>query len=241
MSYSLDGYQGETVALAPVSERVAFIRRTYAHLTVAILALVGIEFALLSTGIGETILKSLFAQNGAWIALMVLFIGGGYAAQSMARSTRSVGLQYAGLALYVMLQALILLPILWKASTFFPNQFLIPKAAVVTLMAFGGLTAAVFWSKKDFSFMGPMLGVLSFVALGVVICAVLFGFGGGLLGIGLSVAMIALAAGYIIYDTSNIMHQYGTNQHVAASLALFASVALMFFYVLRLFMATSRD
>jgi FtsH-binding integral membrane protein len=53
--------------------------------------------------------------------------------------------------------------------------------------------------------------------------------------------MIALAAGFIVYDTSNVMHHYGTDQHVAASLELFASVALLFWYILRLFMATSRD
>ena len=40
--------------------------------------------------------------------------------------------------------------------------------------------------------------------------------------------MVALFAGYIIYDTSNIIHRYGTNEHVAASLALFASVAMLF-------------
>ena len=238
MSYLVDGYHGESVASAPVSERVRFIRRTYAHLAVAILAFVGIEAALISSGLGMDILRSMFAFQGSWIALMVLFIGGGYLAQMMARSKSGPGLQYAGLTLYVLLEAVIFLPILTIAEIKFPNHHLPLQAGIVTLAAFAGLTAAVFLSGKDFSFMGPVLGVLSFVALGLVIAAVIGGFS---LGLVFSVAMVALMAGYIIYDTSNIIHRYGTDQHVAASLDLFAAVATMFFYVLRIFMQTQDD
>ena len=112
------------------------------------------------------------------------------------------------------------------------------QAGMVTLLVFGGLTAGVFVSGKDFSFMGPVLWVGSMLALGLVVAAVLFGFN---LGLVFSVAMVGLAAGYIIYDTSNVMHRYGPTEHVGASLALFASVALMFYYVLRIFMATRDD
>lgn len=242
MSYMVDGYHGDTpVAFAPVNERVAFIRRTYAHVAVAIAAFVGIEAFLLSSGIGETILKTMFVGKAAWLALMVLFIGGGYAAQYMASNARSIGMQYMGLSLYVLLEVLIFLPILTIATHLDGPvaDFTLPiQAGIVTLMVFGGLTVAVFVSGKDFSFMGPFLAVASFAALALVVCAVLFGFS---LGLVFSVAMIALAAGYIIYDTSNIIHRYGVNQHVAASLSLFASVALMFYYVLRLFMAARND
>ena len=48
--------------------------------------------------------------------------------------------------------------------------------------------------------------------------------------------MVAFAAAYILYYTSNILHHYRLDQHVAASLALFASVALLFWYILQLFM-----
>jgi FtsH-binding integral membrane protein len=53
--------------------------------------------------------------------------------------------------------------------------------------------------------------------------------------------MIGLMSGYILYDTSNVMHHYRTDQHVAASLALFASVATLFWYVIRLLMSLSDD
>ncbi len=238
MSYLVDSYHRETVAAAPVSERVRFIRRTYAHLGVAVAAFVGIEAVLFSTGLGADILKTMFAFNGAWLGLMVLFIVGGIAAQLMARSRSSPALQYAGLTLYVLLEVVIFLPILMIAEAKFPGQHLPLQAGTLTLAVFGGLTAAVFWSGKDFSFLGPVLWVCSFLALGLLVAAMIGGFNVGLV---FMVAMVALAAGFIIYDTSNIIHHYGTDQYVAASLNLFASLALLFWYILQFFMNARDD
>ncbi|HMB92817.1 MAG TPA: Bax inhibitor-1 family protein, partial [Rhodothermales bacterium] len=72
------------------------------------------------------------------------------------------------------------------------------------------------------------------VAIVLIVAALLFGFE---LGTFFSVAMIALAGGAILYDTSNILHHYPEDRYVGAALELFASVALMFWYVLRLFMS----
>lgn len=240
MSYALDTYPSQTAAAAPPSARAAFVRRTYGHLLGAVLAFIGIEAALLQTTLGVEFLQMLRVNNLAWVGLMVLFVAGGYAAQALARSRNAPAVQYAGLALYVLLEAVIFLPILTIATHApqFAGKDLPLQAGIVTVAVFGGLTAAVFLSGKDFSFLGPILWVGALLALGLVIAAVLFGFSLGLVFTG---AMIALAAGFIVYDTSNVMHHYGTDQHVAASLELFASVALLFFYVLRLFMLTSRD
>jgi uncharacterized protein len=238
MSYLVDGYHYETVASAPVNARVQFIRRTYAHLAVAIAAFVGIEAALLSTGLALDILRTMFAFKGAWLGLMVLFVVGGYGAQYMARSRSSPGLQYAGLSLYVLLEVVIFLPILTIAELQYPGHHLPLQAGILTLAVFGGLTAAVFISGKDFSFLGPVLWVCSFLAMGLVFAAVIGGFS---LGLVFAFAMVALAAGFIIYDTSNIIHHYSTDQYVAASLNLFASVALMFWYILRIFMSSRND
>jgi FtsH-binding integral membrane protein len=238
MSYLVDSYYGETAAAAPVSERVAFIRRTYAHVLGAVLAFVGLSAGLIASGMAEQIIRDVFlASRMSWLLLMVVFIGGTFAAQYMAQARRSVGVQYAGLALYVMLYTLLFLPILTIASD--PkygvgNPSLPLQAGIVTLAVFGGLTAAVFISGKDFSFLGPVLMVCSFLALGVILAAVLFSFS---LGLVFSALMVALFAGFIIYDTSNIIHRYGTNEHVAASMALFGSVAMLFYYILRIFMS----
>jgi hypothetical protein len=238
MSYLVDGYHRESVASAPVNARVQFIRRTYAHLAVAICAFVGIETALFSTGLGFQIFRSMIAFNGSWIALMVLFVAGGYGAQMMARSRSSPGLQYAGLMLYVLLEVVIFLPLLAIAEWKYPDHHLPLQAGILTLTVFAGLTAAVFFSGKDFSFMGPVLWVCSFLALGLIIAAAIGGFS---LGLVFAFAMVALAAGFIIYDTSNIIHNYSTDQYVAASLNLFASVAMMFWYILRILMSSRND
>ena len=91
MNYDLDNVYGNAAA-APVSARAAFIKRTYLHLAGAVLAFVGIEAALFSTGMAENIVRDVFLANRAsWLGLMILFIAGGYGAQYLARSRQAIG------------------------------------------------------------------------------------------------------------------------------------------------------
>jgi len=110
---------------------------------------------------------------------------------------------------------------------------------MVTLGLFGGLTASVFLTRGDYSHLYPALSIGSFVAIGFVLAALIFPFSNMVMLI-FCFAMVALASGCIIYSTSNVLHHYRTDQHVAAALALFAAVALLFYYVLRILMR-SRD
>ncbi|MCS7271444.1 MAG: Bax inhibitor-1 family protein [Gemmataceae bacterium] len=238
--YLVDGYHTETAATAPVSERVAFIRRTYLHVAGAGAAFAALSALLQVSGLAEQLLQQLFGRKFAWLALMVVFLAGTWVAHSMAYARSNIGVQYAGLALYVLLYTLLFVPILTLASNpkYGGSPQLPLQAAIVTLAVFGGLTVAVFASGRDFSFLGPILWVGSFVALGVILAAVLFGFS---LGLVFYAAMVALFAGYIIYDTSNIIHHYGTHEHVAASMALFGSAAMLFYYILRIFMVSRED
>jgi FtsH-binding integral membrane protein len=114
------------------------------------------------------------------------------------------------------------------------NPAIIPSAAFATLGLFGALTAVVFITRKDFSFLRTGLIFGGLAAMGLIVVAIVAGF---TLGPIFTYAMIALACGYILYHTSNVLHHYRIGQHVAASLALFASVALLFWYILRLFMS----
>ena len=242
-TYALDNaYEGdlESVANSPATVRAAFIKRTYGHVFASVLAFVALEAVLFKSGAADGIIQSVFSGGkAAWIMLMVAFVGGGYVAQMMAHS-RSMATQYLGLGGYILLETLIFLPILWKADHMSAanGQQIIAQAGMVTLLVFGGLTTFAFVSGKDFGFLGPMLTVLSFAALGLVIASVIIGFS---LGLVFSVAMVVLAAGMIVFQTSEIMRTYGTDQHVGAALALFASLATMFFYILRIFMATSSN
>ncbi|QED27406.1 permease [Microvenator marinus] len=222
-----------SVSTASTDERVAFIRKTYAHLLFAILAFVGIEVALFATGLAEVIAQTMLSVS--WLLVLGLFMGVGWLADWWAHKDTSPGLQYMGLILYVVAEAIIFVPILYIASAY-SDPSVIPSAAVTTLLVFAGLTVSVFATKKDFSFLRSGLMIAGFLAIGLIVAASLFGFELGLL---FSVAMAGLAAGYVLYYTSNVLHHYNTNQHVAASLALFSAVALLFWYILRIFM--SRD
>ncbi|HTK75613.1 MAG TPA: Bax inhibitor-1 family protein, partial [Gemmataceae bacterium] len=229
-------YSDRTVATAMPSERVTFIQRTYGHLAGAILAFAGLETLLIMSGIGEQIVRQMFTGTGGLLVVMLLFIGGGYLAQYWARSATSRAMQYAGLGLYVVLEAVIFLPLLIIAAIY-TDQSIIPKAALLTLGVFAGLTMAVFMTGKDFSFMRTGLIMAGWASVGLIVVAMIFPIN---LGTWFSFAMVGLAAAYIIYDTSNVMHHYRSDQHVAAALVLFASVALLFFYILRILLANSR-
>jgi len=244
MAYTLDSYISDrsVAANALPAERVAFIRKTYAHVAGAFLAFAGLEALLLRTSLGEQFIETVFARggNGAMFVLMLLFIGGGYLAQYWAHSATTRTMQYVGLGLYVLLEVAIFLPLLYVADRYFANDHVIAKAGIMTLAIFAGLTLAVFVSRQDFSFLGPILGVISFGVLGLIFVAMLFPGAGLTLGTWFSFAMVALAAAYIIYDTSNVLHRYRPDQYVGAALELFASVALLFYYILRIVMSSSR-
>lgn len=236
----LDGGYGAAVAHSPAAERATFVKRTYGHVLGAILAFVAIEAALFSSGAAEAVIAKMFSLPMSGLILMVAFMGGNYAAQVMADSARSRAMQYAGLGLSVLLHAVIFLPLLYLAERQFQGQHLPAQAGIVTMAVFGALTATVFISGKDFSFLGPILAVLSFAALGVIVASLIFPRA-DLLGMVFCGAMVALAGGAIVYQTSNIMHRYHSDQYVAASLGLFGSVAMMFFYILRLFIGFGRS
>ncbi|MFO0944737.1 MAG: Bax inhibitor-1 family protein [Planctomycetota bacterium] len=223
---------------ASVDARADFISKTYMHLAGAILAFVLLEAVILNTPpLMNALLSVLSMHQLGWLIFMGGFMLVSYVANSWAQSATSVPMQYAGLGLYVTAEAVIFAPLLYIASQFGDN--VIPIAGILTLTVFSGLTVTVFLTRKNFSFMGPALSIAGFASLGVILCSAIFGFNLGILFVG---AMIVLASGYILYYTSNVLHEYRIGQHVAASLALFASVALLFWWMVQLVMSLqSRD
>ena len=218
-------------------ERAAFISRTYSHVMGAIAAFVGIEVALFTTGIAETIM-GMFVAGGqmGWLVAMGLFVVVGWMASKIAMSSISTGAQYAALTAYVVVEALIFVPLLYIANQVAPG--VIGSAGVITLLSFAGLTAIAFITRKDFSFLRGVLMFAGVLAIVAIVGSVIFGFE---LGVWFSVAMVGVAGASILYDTSNIIRHYPTDRHVAAALSLFASVALMFYYMVRLLMQLQRD
>ena len=218
-------------AQAIPADRAGFIRRTYTHLAGAIFAFALLEMAAFQTSLPDTVMQVLGQTRYTWLIVMAAFMGVSYLANKWASSDTSVELQYAGLGAYVVAETIIFMPLLWMAERI-AGPSAIQSAALLTLALFTGLTATVLVTQKDFSFLRSILMIGGFISMGVIVASILFGFQ---LGVLFSAIMVLMAAGFILYDTSNVLHNYRVTQHVAASLALFASVALMFWYVLRLF------
>ncbi|MGL6193464.1 MAG: Bax inhibitor-1/YccA family protein [Thermoguttaceae bacterium] len=225
-------YSDPFAALAKESERSTFIFKTYLNLAGALFALVAIDTVLLNLPGIDQLVKMMIGGQMSWLIVVGLFMFVSYIANSWALTAVSPATQYAGLALYVVAQAVILVPLLYIAQITAPQA--IPAAATATLGLFGMLTAVVFFTRKDFSFLRSILVFGGFAAIGLIVVAVIFQFNLGPIFV---YAMIALACCYILYDTSNVMHHYRTSQHAAAALALFASVVLLFWYILQLFMS----
>lgn len=215
-----------------VGTRAHFIARTYNHLFGAIVGFTLLEIFFFQTGIAESMARAMLGTN--WLFVLGGFILVSWIASRAAHTSKSLGTQYAALIGFVIAEAIIFVPMLYIADAYAPGA--IQSAATLTLAGFAGLTGIAFWTRKDFSFLGGVLRWAGILALLAIVGGVIFGF---TLGMFFSLAMVAIAGAAILYDTSNIIHHFPDDRYVAAALQLFASVALMFWYLLRIF--TSRD
>lgn len=222
-----------SAANALPAERASFIRKTYLLLAVAILAFIGVEGFLFASGAADTI-YAVISRNGAmgWLVVLGLFMAVSWVAGKWAMSEASKATQFLGLAFYIVAEAVIFVPLIMISTSISSDSMVLAKAGIVTIGLFLGITATVFITRSDFSFLGPILAIGGFAALGFIVASALFGFS---LGSVFAFIMVAFAGTAILYETSNVLHRYNTNQHVAASLTLFASIALLFWYILTIF------
>jgi len=244
------------VATLGVSDRVAFLRKTYGLLGIALVGFAALTGGLMIYASDFSWKFSSWAFSGYTILfVMLLFMGVGIVAQKLAQSETSRGLQYLGLGIAVAAEALLLQPMLWLLMLKFGNSAemwtgntmhavlsaraasILLQAVVITLAIFIGLTLTVFLTKKDFSFMRGALSIAMFGIVGVILASILFGFS---LGAIFSGFVILVMAGYILYQTSLVMSYFPPSGYVAASLMLFSTIATLFWYVLRILMELNR-
>ncbi|MEE4000108.1 Bax inhibitor-1 family protein [Tenacibaculum sp. FZY0031] len=225
------------VLVAQVSEadKIAFYKKTYAHVAGGVLLFVLFEYLFLqSATIVEFALS--MTQGYKWLLLLGGFMLITNYAESTALKTSDKNLQYLAYSGYIFAEAFIFIPLIYIAIAYTNNFEVIKQAGIVTLSLFVGISSIVFITKKDFSFIRAGLSVGFFIAIGLIIAGALFGFN---LGLWFSVGMCVLAAGSILYQTSNLVHKFSTDDYIPAALGLFASLMLLFWYVLQIFM--SRD
>lgn len=232
----LDINAGAIVANASENERSAFIQRTYLHLAGAIVVFAILEMMLIKSGVAESFVQLLSGSKWSWLVVLAMFMGVSYVADKWARTAISPEKQYMGLGLFVVAEAVVFTPLIYMALRTAPDM--LTYAALLTAVLVGGITFTAFTTKKNFSFLGKYLAFGGIIAMGIIVGGIAFGFTLGLFFMG---AMIVFAAASVLYSTSNIIHEYHTEQHVSAALGLFSSVGLLFWYILQFLMAMGGD
>lgn len=212
---------------AGVDSRASFITRTYTHVVGGILGFVLVEMGLFESGLAYPFAHFMLGFN--WFLILGAFMLVGWLATHTTSTSTSKPMQYFAYAMYVIAEAVIFLPLLVLADLRAPGA--IDSATLITLLGAGGLMLVAHRTRKDFSFLRAVLMWGFWVVLLAMVGGAVFGFQ---LGTWFSVAMIGFAGAAVLYDTSNIIHNYPEDRYVAAAMQLFASIALMFWYVLRL-------
>ena len=220
------------VAYSTDVEKAEFYKKTYLHVALAIVAFIAVETILLKVVPAEMIYM-MVGQKYSWLLVLGVFWLASFLATkwSLAQSRST---QYFGLGVYVLLQAIIFLPMMYMAMAYTGGGEVIFQAATLTVAMFSGISFIAFTSKKDFSFLRNIIAIGGFIALGLIVAGMIFGFN---LGLWFSVGMVILASATILYQTSKLKDAYSTDQYVGASLQLFASIMLLFWYILRILMS----
>lgn len=222
------------VIYADEQTRATFLVKVYQHLALAVAAFIGFETLLFTTGIARGLYQFLSRGGAGWLLIM-----GGFTIVSMI-STRSAykldnpSVQYAGLFALAAAEAVIFAPFLYLTYVVQGGGASVASAAVITGAGFGGLSLVAFVTRRDLSFLRPLIMWGSLVALGLIVAAVLFRFE---LGMVFTLAMIGLAGASILYRTQTIVRNYPEWAYVGAAVSLFGSLMMLFWYVLRLVMS----
>ncbi len=220
------------VAHSSETEKANFYKKTYLHVALSILAFIGVETVLLNV-VPVEFIAMMFGQKYTWLLIIGVFWLASFLANKWSLS-QSRSTQYLGLGFYILLEAVIFLPVLYIAMTYSGGGTVIFQAAMLTIAMFAGLSFIAFTSKKDFSFLRNIIVIGGFLSLGLIVAGIIFGFN---LGLWFSVGMVILASACILYETSRLKNVYTTGQYVGASLQLFASIMLLFWYILRILMS----
>ena len=221
-----------TVAALDDGARATFVGRVYQHLLAAVVAFVAFEALLINLGAAEAMYEFLADWSGGWLLVLGAFMVVSWMATTAAHDILEPSRQYLGLFGMALAEAVIFAPFLHYVFEVSGDGVTpVAAAAVITALGFGGLTVVALTTSRDLSFLRPLLLWGGVCAVLLIVAAVLFGME---LGVWFSVAMIALAGGSILYQTQTIVRSYPAEAYVGAAVQLFASVMLLFWYVLRL-------
>ncbi len=229
------------VAEADQIDAASFYRKTYGLVALAFAGFAGLLYTFFNlTPVAEifmTTLGAMFKSLGGftWLIVMLGFWAGTYFAQKLASNRASRESQYAGLALYVLLEALIFIPLIAIVAVTtkgHPDDILLPACGLTGALVLG-LTLAVQLTQVDFSFLRIVITIGSICAIGAVIMFTIMGINPGTW---FALAMILLMATVILYQTHVIKNQCSTEDYVIAAFILFSAFVTLLWYVIQFFM-----
>lgn len=229
------------VAEASGDARAAFYRKTYSLVALSFLAWAGALAGLFAIGAAVPITRLMVGSGGfGWLIVLALFWGATEIGQRLAFSRSSAAAQYSGLAVYIIAYAVLFVPLIavtiLQTGGTLENAFkeVLAPAGTVTGLLIAALTATVFMTKTDFSFLRTAVVIGSFVALGAIVVFTIFGINPGTW---FAVAMIVLMSAAILWQTWQVKEQCTTDQHVGAAVILFAGFMTLLWYVIQLFLS----
>ncbi len=234
-----EGFALHPAATATLSDRIAFIQKVYL-MTLSGLAV----FFAVGGGLAGGALLGIEPMRGIVIAMsqlhpLIYFLGFLGISWGAHRLSMVPGLNVA--VFYGFSGALGLLSAaLIAAAGSVGGLAILAQALGLTVLTFGGLTAVVFFTRKDFSFLGGFLAVGMIIAILstlALIVASMLGAQIGMLSIALTIFTTLVFVGYILYDTSNILHRYSTDMVVPAALALLVDFVMLFRLILSLLLS----
>jgi FtsH-binding integral membrane protein len=233
------------VAEAPAPARAAFYRKAYLTAAGAFAAWAAVLSTLFLSGAAEPMMHLMVGKDQlGWLLVLGLFWAATFFGQKLAFSLDSAT-QYIGLALYVVAEAIIFVPLIGYTLAFaggddagqmLANAFglILGPALIATGALFAALVTTVFLTKFDFSILKAFVIFGSFGALGVIVVATIFGF---TIGTWFAFAMVGVMAAAILWQTWQIKNQFDTTQHVGAATMIFAGFMTLLYYIIMIFMS----
>lgn len=212
--------------------RSQFMGRVYARLVAGVAAFVAMEWFLFSSGLAVAVTRLVFSTS--WLLVLGGFMIVSWLSSSLTHRAASPAGEWGGYMLLVAANALIFAPMLVVAELQVPGA--VAAAGQYAVAGFIVLSLVARRSARDFTWLGATLRWLGLVALAAIVLSVLTG---AVLGTWFSLAMIGFAGAAILYETQVILREMPPGRETAAAMALFSSLALLFWYILRL-LAMSR-
>jgi len=228
------------VAQADQMDAAQFYRKTYGLVALAFAGFASLLYLFFITPVAGLFMNTIGAMYNSlggftWLIVMLAFWAGTYYAQKLASNRADRSSQYAGLGLYVVLEALIFIPLITVVALSTKGNvgdILIPACTLTGALVLG-LTIAVQFTQVDFSFLRVIITIGSICAIGAIIMFAIMGINPGTW---FALAMILLMASVILYQTHVIKNNCSTEDYVIAAFILFSAFVTLLWYVIQFFL-----